>query len=122
MREEDITVVRVPGAFEIPVTALRAAETGQFDAVICIGCVIKGETMHFEYIAGTRLPGDRGCRLGDRRPDCPRRADDADRGAGRGTGGGRPRKQGTGSGAGRGRDGDAVPSASPGRGAREIGE
>ena len=51
--ENDITVMRVPGAFEIPVTALRAAETGQFDAVICIGCVIKGETMHFEYIAGT---------------------------------------------------------------------
>ena len=51
--EDDITVVRVPGAFEIPVTALRAAETGRFDAVICIGCVIKGETMHFEYIAGT---------------------------------------------------------------------
>ena len=49
----DITVIRVPGAFEIPVTALRAAETGQFDAVICIGCVIKGETMHFEYIAQT---------------------------------------------------------------------
>ena len=51
--DSDITVLRVPGAFEIPVTALRAAETGQFDAVICIGCVIKGETMHFEYIAGT---------------------------------------------------------------------
>jgi 6,7-dimethyl-8-ribityllumazine synthase len=51
--DRDITVMRVPGAFEIPVAALRAAETGQFDAVICIGCVIKGETMHFEYIAGT---------------------------------------------------------------------
>jgi 6,7-dimethyl-8-ribityllumazine synthase len=51
--DSDITVMRVPGAFEIPVAALRAAETGQFDAVICIGCVIKGETMHFEYIAGT---------------------------------------------------------------------
>jgi 6,7-dimethyl-8-ribityllumazine synthase len=51
--EDDITIIRVPGAFEIPVTALRAAETGRFDAVICIGCVIKGETMHFEYIAGT---------------------------------------------------------------------
>ena len=51
--EADITVMRVPGAFEIPVTALRAAETGHFDAVICLGCVIKGETMHFEYIAGT---------------------------------------------------------------------
>ena len=42
----------MPGAFEIPVAALRAAKTGQFDAVICIGCLIKGETMHFEYIAG----------------------------------------------------------------------
>jgi 6,7-dimethyl-8-ribityllumazine synthase len=51
--DSDVTVMHVPGAFEIPVTALRAAETGQFDAVICIGCVIKGETMHFEYIAGT---------------------------------------------------------------------
>jgi len=53
VREADITVMHVPGAFEIPVTALRAAETGHFDAVICLGCVIKGETMHFEYIAGT---------------------------------------------------------------------
>jgi 6,7-dimethyl-8-ribityllumazine synthase len=52
VRDEDITVIRVPGAFEIPVTALRAAETGRFDAVICIGCLIKGETPHFEYIAG----------------------------------------------------------------------
>jgi 6,7-dimethyl-8-ribityllumazine synthase len=51
--DADITVMWVPGAFEIPVTALRAAETGHFAAVICIGCVIKGETMHFEYIAGT---------------------------------------------------------------------
>ena len=57
VREADITVMRVPGAFEIPVTALRAAETGHFDAVICIGCVIKGETMHFEYIAGTVCQG-----------------------------------------------------------------
>ena len=52
VRDEDVTVIRVPGAFEIPVTALRAAETGRFDAVICIGCLIKGDTMHFEYIAG----------------------------------------------------------------------
>jgi 6,7-dimethyl-8-ribityllumazine synthase len=55
--EGDITVLRVPGAFEIPVAALRAAETGQFDAVICIGCVIKGETMHFEYIASAVSQG-----------------------------------------------------------------
>jgi 6,7-dimethyl-8-ribityllumazine synthase len=51
VRDEDVTILRVPGAFEIPVAALRAAETGRFDAVICIGCLIKGETMHFEYIA-----------------------------------------------------------------------
>lgn len=53
VRDEDVTILRVPGAFDIPVTALRAAETGRFDAVICLGSVIKGETMHFEYIAGT---------------------------------------------------------------------
>jgi 6,7-dimethyl-8-ribityllumazine synthase len=51
--DEDITIVHVPGAFDIPVAALRAAETGRFDAVICLGSVIKGETMHFEYIAST---------------------------------------------------------------------
>ena len=50
--DEDVTVLHVPGAFEIPVAALRAAESGRFDAVICIGCLIKGETMHFEYLAG----------------------------------------------------------------------
>jgi 6,7-dimethyl-8-ribityllumazine synthase len=47
----DITVVRVPGAFEIPFTARRLARTGRYDAVVCLGCVIKGDTMHFEYIA-----------------------------------------------------------------------
>lgn len=51
VRDEDVTVLHVPGAFDIPVTALRAAESGLFDAVICIGCLIKGETLHFEYIA-----------------------------------------------------------------------
>jgi len=51
VRDEDIVVVRVPGAFEIPVAALRAATSGRFDAVICIGCLIKGDTMHFEFIA-----------------------------------------------------------------------
>jgi 6,7-dimethyl-8-ribityllumazine synthase len=54
---DDITVVRVPGAFEIPVAARRLAETGRFDAIICLGCVIKGETMHFEYIASAVSQG-----------------------------------------------------------------
>jgi 6,7-dimethyl-8-ribityllumazine synthase len=49
--EENITVIRVPGAFEIPITAQRLGESGEYDAVVCLGCLIKGETMHFEYIA-----------------------------------------------------------------------
>ena len=48
---EKITVIRVPGSFEIPLAAQHAAESGRFDAVICLGCLIKGETSHFEYIA-----------------------------------------------------------------------
>jgi 6,7-dimethyl-8-ribityllumazine synthase len=51
VRGEDVTIVRVPGAFEIPVTARRLATSGRYDAVICLGCLIKGDTMHFEYIA-----------------------------------------------------------------------
>jgi 6,7-dimethyl-8-ribityllumazine synthase len=54
---DDITVVRVPGAFEIPLAAMRLAETGQFDAVVTIGCLIKGDTMHFEYIASACSQG-----------------------------------------------------------------
>ncbi len=57
VRDEDVILFRVPGAFEIPVTALRAARTGHFDAVICIGCLIKGDTMHFEYIASAACNG-----------------------------------------------------------------
>ncbi len=47
----DITVVRVPGAFEIPLAAQHAAESARFDAVVCLGCLIRGETPHFEYIS-----------------------------------------------------------------------
>lgn len=54
---DDIAIVRVPGAFEIPLAAMRLAETGQFDAVITIGCLIKGDTMHFEYIASACSQG-----------------------------------------------------------------
>ena len=57
VRDEDVTLVHVPGAFEIPVTALRLAETGSYDAVICLGCLIKGDTMHFEYIAEAASSG-----------------------------------------------------------------
>ena len=48
---DDITVVRVPGAFEIPVAAQHAAESARFDAIVCLGCLIRGETPHFEYIS-----------------------------------------------------------------------
>ena len=46
----DITVVRVPGAFEIPAAAQHAAASTRFDAVVCLGCLIRGATPHFEYI------------------------------------------------------------------------
>ena len=49
--DENVTVIHVPGAFEIPITAQRLGESGEYDAVVCLGCLIKGETMHFEYIA-----------------------------------------------------------------------
>src|SRR5580704_11556690 len=47
----DITVVRVPGAFEIPLAAQYAAQSRAYDAVVCLGCVVRGETPHFEYLA-----------------------------------------------------------------------
>lgn len=53
----DVTVVRVPGAFEIPLAAQTLARTGRFDAVIALGCLIKGDTMHFEYIATAASQG-----------------------------------------------------------------
>jgi 6,7-dimethyl-8-ribityllumazine synthase len=57
VRDDDVTLVRVPGAFELPVTASRLADTGRFDAIICLGCVIKGDTMHFEYISAAASQG-----------------------------------------------------------------
>jgi len=49
--DEDIEVVKVPGAFEIPVLAQKMARTKRFDAVICLGAVIKGSTPHFDYVS-----------------------------------------------------------------------
>jgi 6,7-dimethyl-8-ribityllumazine synthase len=49
--DENVTVIHVPGAFEIPITAQRLGESGEYDAIVCLGCLIKGDTMHFEYIA-----------------------------------------------------------------------
>jgi 6,7-dimethyl-8-ribityllumazine synthase len=49
--EDRITVVKVPGSFEIPLVARRLAKSGQYSAIICLGTVIRGATPHFEYIA-----------------------------------------------------------------------
>jgi len=54
---DTIDVVRVPGAFEIPVTAMRLASSGRYDAVICLGAVIRGATAHFDYVAGEAARG-----------------------------------------------------------------
>jgi 6,7-dimethyl-8-ribityllumazine synthase len=53
----DIEVVRVPGAFEIPVVARKMARSQQFDAVICLGAVIRGDTPHFDYISAEASRG-----------------------------------------------------------------
>jgi 6,7-dimethyl-8-ribityllumazine synthase len=58
--ESNLTVVRVPGAFEIPIAADKLAASGKFDALVCLGAVIRGDTPHFDYVcdAVTRGIGD----------------------------------------------------------------
>ena len=53
----DVSVVWVPGAFEIPQVALRLARQGGLDGVVCVGCVVRGETPHFDYVAGEAARG-----------------------------------------------------------------
>jgi len=53
----DVDVVWVPGSFEVPVTALRLAGSGRYDAVVCLGAVIRGQTPHFDYIASQVAKG-----------------------------------------------------------------
>ena len=55
--EANMTVVRVPGAFEIPLAVKKVAETGDYDAIIALGAVIRGGTPHFEYVAGECTKG-----------------------------------------------------------------
>jgi 6,7-dimethyl-8-ribityllumazine synthase len=50
--DEQVDLYRVPGAFEIPLLALRLAQSRRFDAIICLGTIIRGQTPHFDYIAG----------------------------------------------------------------------
>lgn len=54
---DDICVIRVPGAFEIPFAAQQAAREGRFAGIICLGCLIKGATAHFEYISSAASHG-----------------------------------------------------------------
>lgn len=54
---DDLEVIWTPGAFELPLAAGRLANSGQFDAVVCLGAVIRGETPHFEYVAGETARG-----------------------------------------------------------------
>ena len=64
--ENAVEVFRVPGSFEIPLCALKAAASGKFDAVICLGVIIRGQTPHFEYIAAevARGIGEAGMKTG----------------------------------------------------------
>ena len=55
--EDDVDVAWVPGAFEIPLVAKRLATTGRYDALICLGAVVRGETAHFELVAGEAARG-----------------------------------------------------------------
>ena len=55
--DEDVDVVWVPGAYEIPLIAKKLAESGRYDAVICLGAVIRGATPHFEYVASESAKG-----------------------------------------------------------------
>jgi 6,7-dimethyl-8-ribityllumazine synthase len=57
VEEKDVQIFKVPGSFEIPLTALKLAQSSKFDAIICLGVIIRGETPHFEYVAGEAAKG-----------------------------------------------------------------
>jgi 6,7-dimethyl-8-ribityllumazine synthase len=57
VRDGDVTIAWVPGSFEIPLIAKKMAESGRYDAVICLGAVIRGETDHYEHVAGQAASG-----------------------------------------------------------------
>ena len=64
--EKNVHLFRVPGAFEIPLLALQLADTGRFDAIVCVGTIIRGQTPHFDYIAAevARGIGEAGLQTG----------------------------------------------------------
>ena len=103
--EGSIDVAWVPGAFEIPLVADRFARSGRYDAVVCLGAVIRGETAHFELVANEAARGIAVVMRGDRRAGDLRGAGDRRPRAGRGPCGGNARQQGVGGGGSRPRDG-----------------
>jgi 6,7-dimethyl-8-ribityllumazine synthase len=57
VQEEDIDVLWTPGSFEIPVTAKKLASSGKYDAIICLGCLIRGDTPHFDFLSAEVTKG-----------------------------------------------------------------
>ncbi|NOX61275.1 MAG: 6,7-dimethyl-8-ribityllumazine synthase [Chloroflexi bacterium] len=57
VREEDVDIALVPGSFELPLVAKKMAESGRYDAIVCLGVVIRGATPHFEYVAAEASKG-----------------------------------------------------------------
>ena len=55
--KDEVTVLRVPGAFELPLTAKKLAESGKFDAIVCLGAVIRGETTQYDYVCANASSG-----------------------------------------------------------------
>src|SRR5271156_2533384 len=55
--EKQIEIIRVPGSLEIPIAAKKLADTKRFDSIICIGCVLRGETSHYDYVASETSRG-----------------------------------------------------------------
>jgi len=67
-REEDIVVAHAPGAFDIPLFAQKMAASGRFDAIICLGAVIRGDTPHFDYVSAAMTSGIREVMMTHRLP------------------------------------------------------
>jgi 6,7-dimethyl-8-ribityllumazine synthase len=55
--DDQVEIVRVPGSFEIPLAAKKLAATGRFDSIVCIGCVLRGETSHYDYVCSETARG-----------------------------------------------------------------
>ena len=55
--EEQVQIIRVPGSFEIPITAKKLAQTGHVDSIVCVGCILRGETSHYDYVASETSRG-----------------------------------------------------------------